>query len=642
MPDKNQVALSFLALEPRDFSYTVYRRRLSAEEQSVPNLRYLPENPSPSGTGRFERIRYEVSFEEAPGFEAVTLASWIDGSLTQQVIYEALKACLVQQDLTGLTETPAEGFKREVLFHLHEHEEGVREVIKLRPYWLRSIGRFGFLCNFNLRVPLDSTISQKRRLELSLTQRNGRVNEAYYHDQYGKIGEFIKAFHSKIQILELHDGTRLELSGKLSRVPSFRLDTRTYVFSGNKESKNQFFGLRDNGPFKTTDPNTRLAFLFLPEDRPKSQDLYRALRGDTYLTFTGMEKMFRTTLGRDNVSGTEVANFEPETIRIACETIQEQFVSDRILPVAIVPYSKHVSSEQTLDYYRAKHTFLKSGMASQFVDRTRTMDDHNALKWSISNIALAVFAKMGGVPWRIKPSTKNCLIVGIGQAHRVNQKVVEKYIAYSVLTDSSGIYESIRMLGSSTDKDEYLAKLTANLRSVLTSHKGQYHSFVLHVTFKMRHGEMEAIKKLLDELKAADSDECEFIVIKFNDHNDFFGFSTEHNSLIPNEGTVVSLSKKEFALWFSGVSTSDSKAPKKPEKPVHLQILYPSEPLGESDLKRLLQDTINIAGANWRGFNAKSMPISVYYAKLIADYYSHFRQAGLEEVDMDNLPPWFL
>ncbi len=95
-------------------------------------------------------------------------------------------------------------------------------------------------------------------------------------------------------------------------------------------------------------------------------------------------------------------------------------------------------------------------------------------------------------------------------------------------------------------------------------------------------------------------------------------------------------------MWFSGVGIADKKAPKHPERPVHLHILYPKKPLNEADLKRLLQDAMNIAGANWRGFNAKSMPISVYYAKLIADYYAHFRQANLPEVDMDNLPPWFL
>jgi hypothetical protein len=51
---------------------------------------------------------------------------------------------------------------------------------------------------------------------------------------------------------------------------------------------------------------------------------------------------------------------------------------------------------------------------------------------------------------------------------------------------------------------------------------------------------------------------------------------------------------------------------------------------------------MNISGTNWRGFNAKSMPISVYYAKMIADFYRHFRELGLPDVDFESVSPWFL
>ncbi|MHB8655704.1 MAG: Piwi domain-containing protein, partial [Terriglobia bacterium] len=293
------------------------------------------------------------------------------------------------------------------------------------------------------------------------------------------------------------------------------------------------------------------------------------------------------------------------------------------------------------EYLCAKHAFLTQGLASQFVDR-KQLEDRTALQWSISNIGLAVFAKMGGIPWRLKPSTEKCLIVGIGQAHREINGHIERYFAYSVLADSSGIYESIKLLGNSTDPDEYHASLTSNLRNVLLAHKDQYSSFVLHLTFSMKKREVKAIKDLLKELKGNGAADSEFIALKFNDKNSFFGFSAEHNSRIPYEGSVAPLSRKDFLLWFSGLGLEDSKVPKKPERPVHVQVLYPEEPLTESVLQRVLQDSMNIAGGNWRGFNAKSMPISVYYAKLIADYYGHFQEADLPEVDIENLSPWFL
>jgi hypothetical protein len=158
----------------------------------------------------------------------------------------------------------------------------------------------------------------------------------------------------------------------------------------------------------------------------------------------------------------------------------------------------------------------------------------------------------------------------------------------------------------------------------------------------MKRREIEAIQALLTELKGAEGAQNEFVAIKFNDKNNFFGFSIDHNSRVPYEGTVAPLSKRDFLMWSSGLSLDDSKAPKKPERPVHLRILYPESQLPEADPKRVLQDAMNIAGANWRGFNAKSMPISVYYAKIIADYYAHFRAADLPEVDFETVSPWFL
>ena len=219
---------------------------------------------------------------------------------------------------------------------------------------------------------------------------------------------------------------------------------------------------------------------------------------------------------------------------------------------------------------------------------------------------------------------------------------MEKYFAYSVLADSSGIYESIKILGNTTNRTEYIASLKDKLRDVLLEHKGKYKSFVLHLTFSMKKDELKAINDLLADLQAKNDNQSEFVALKFNDHNDFFGFSAANNSRVPYEGTVAELSRKDFLVWFSGLSLDDSKAPKKPERPVHIRVVYPERPLDRSDLRRLLQDAMNIAGANWRGFNAKSMPISVYYAKLIAEYYSRFREAGLAELDIESLSPWFL
>jgi len=640
MVSTSNIALSFLAAKTPDFTYTIYRRRLQQDQEAVSGTRYLPEDCTDKRLESAERLRYEVSLQPRPDLDPLRVSAWIDQGLTDEVLHQALLNRTRQPDLLADTELPDRNFIREVSFVLARHGD-VRELMRLRAYGLQVHGRFGFLCQFALRVPRTSTMPDRRRLELSLTHKNGRTNEDFYLDQNQKIEMFIRRYFSHIAALTLHDGSIVELESKLSVVPSFTLARRTYVFANGHEGRNQFFGLRDHGPFQPADPHNRLVFVFAKDDRERSQHLFRALRGDIYSTFSGMDAMFGAPIDRNNVTGIEVTGFSNSDLQTTCATLKSQYPTERVVPVALVPMSKHTGDDETARYYEAKHAFISHGLASQFIDRKRTQD-RNALKWSVSNIGLAIFAKMGGIPWRVKPSTSRCLVVGIGQAHRSVNRKIERYVAYSVLTDSTGGYENIKILGDAASEDQYLAALRTNLRQVLVSHTDQYDSFVIHVTFNMKRREIESIQALLTELKGAEGSQHEFIAIKFNDKNDFFGFSVDHNSRVPYEGTVAPLSKRDYLMWFSGLSLDDSKAPKKPERPVHLRILYPETQLPEADLKRVLQDAMNIAGANWRGFTAKSMPISVYYAKIIADYYAHFRTAGLSEVDFETVSPWFL
>lgn len=76
--------------------------------------------------------------------------------------------------------------------------------------------------------------------------------------------------------------------------------------------------------------------------------------------------------------------------------------------------------------------------------------------------------------------------------------------------------------------------------------------------------------------------------------------------------------------------------------PIHIKFLRSDGVSDKNDLE-YLQDAINLSGANWRGFNAKQTPISIYYAKIVADYTSAFN--NFEEFDkthFSNNLPWFL
>jgi hypothetical protein len=642
-----KVALNFFPLRDQDFKFVVYRRpHADIDREDYPNLkqRRLPSTTSARGTtGRrkAEYRRYWVSYEQQDGFEVFHCTSRTNNYLTLDYLYHLLK-----RNCSSLDEDEYYfedwRFNPRALFVLQEHQEG-KEVVWLEPYLLKAEGEFGYLADFRFAMPSHSRVS-KRSLELSLAHKNGQPNKDFYADRFSKLQRFISLYHDRLFPLR-PEKTKIAVRKTLCELEARSLRSKTYVLANDATSNSQFQGVKQNGPLRRVDDDVKVYFVYRSGDRPLSRDLYRALRGDTFRTFPGMEAMFGYKMDSSSVGGATTESFEVAELEDACNAIEVDAEGRRVVPVLITPFNREGDHEANRTYYRAKHTLLKRGWPSQFVSLD-TLKDRNKLKWSVSGIGLQIFAKMGGQPWKVRPETDRCLIVGLGQSHREAEGKMEKYFAYSVLTDSSGLYEELRVLGSSVEESDYLQEFRYNFRRILEEYGDKYDRFVIHAPFKVQKRELDAVKQILDDVHmGVDEPErnTKFAVLKFNDRNRFFGYSEASNSLIPYESSFLQLSKSEYLVWFEGLQWHRPNVYKRIERPLHVELVYPEVELIEEDQRvKYLQDSVNLSGANWRGFNAKSLPISVYYAKIIADYSKEFQALGLGEIDLNTIHPWFL
>lgn len=139
-----------------------------------------------------------------------------------------------------------------------------------------------------------------------------------------------------------------------------------------------------------------------------------------------------------------------------------------------------------------------------------------------------------------------------------------------------------------------------------------------------------------------DLKELEFLVIKINTKNKFFGYYSDSNSLVPYESTCLQLSSNEYLIWFEGIQRNKPNVYKRFSGPTHLQSYYSSKHLSPPEKMKYLQDIINLSGANWRVFNAKSLPVSIYYCQLIARRIKEFDSLGYEDIQIKDSNPWFL
>jgi hypothetical protein len=576
---------------------------------------------------------YWVCYERREGFEQFNCSSHTDFHLTEDYLFHLLKVS--SESLFDIDyELPEEGegnfrFLR-IKYVLKHHPANRRELVWLEPYYLWSKKEFGFLVDFSLDVPSREKLT-KRDLELSLTHKKGKRNFDFYADRFDKIREFVGRYHNRI--FPLPNGPLLiHVKKKLRELEAGQLEKKTYVFSGDYKSSSQFIGMKDHHPLHAAPDSGKVFFVYREADKPLSYDLYRALEGKSFKTFPGMEQMFGYNLFA-HTSGIEIQGFDQPEIKRLCDHIKRSSNAEHSVPVILIPFEKG-----SRDYFLLKHTLLKNKVPSQFV-RLETLKSESELKWSVSNIGLQLFAKLGGQPWMVDPANKRCLIIGIGQAHKLTEeRTIERSFAHTVLTDSSGLYKELKILSASKNGNDYLIEFRENFRSLLDEFRDVYEKFVIHLTYKIKKDEIKAIKEELNRVFTGQHKE--FVVMKFNDRNKYFGYSLNNNSFIPYESSLIQLSRDEYLVWFEGLQYN-STVPKRIERPLDVKFLYPND-ISDEDKLSYLQDSVNLSGANWRGFNAKSVPVSIYYAKLVADFVKEFRDLDLEEIDWESLTPWFL
>jgi hypothetical protein len=638
----NSIQLNFLAVEPEDFEFEVFRKPYDDHHKVTdPNL-YCCKLPPP--TGKTYKT-YLVSFIRRAGYTPFTCKSKkTNVRLTVKFLRYLLIKTLERQEHNLDYDYDEAKFNSSIDF-IVEHLKPGKRVITFQPYYLRSVKKFGFLINYRFRKDADFPFNREvQRLSLSL-DRSYRVNTKYYTEKFHILRNFI--VQDLPQIFPLV-GNEAEVGLNLEFEPlnALKLDKKIYLLREEKKSTSQFMGLKQHGPYSSVDDDIHYVFIFENRFRDFANDIYLGLLGKKYGgLFPGLKELFGLNIHKTDVTQVPVTIYTQNSLDAAFQQvlrIKSEKRDKRIVGVFITP-EQEIPFGDTTTYFYMKHLFASNALALQFINYEH-LSNTNTLKWSLANIGLQIFAKLGGIPWRVQPSNEKCLILGMGSAHRKNSEgEIQKYFGYSVCLDSSGVFQKINVLAFHQDKTKYLNALRNELVNTILSDVGNaYKKCVLHLPFTIRKEEVDAIRQSVRDVSSQTN--VDFRVIKINTENKFFGFSS-HNTRIPYESTYVRLSYNEYLAWFEGLQAGKENVHSKVGNPVHLQFLREEDDTDQDD-RSYLQDIINLSGANWRGFNSKLVPISIYYSSLIAGYAKEFEEID----DMDTVKneisnvksPWFL
>jgi hypothetical protein len=537
---------------------------------------------------------------------------------------------------------PEQDFIEELDLVMAEHPEG-HELLTVQPYYLRVAKQFGCLVDFRFwlgdGVPFSRRVQQ---LSLSL-DKSFRRNLDCYLDRLSKIVGFLehrRELFASLQFPGVEESVAIRT--EFVPVPARRLRTKVYLCGGGRESQSQFLGLRQNGPLDALEDQPTLLFAFRERDRQAARALAMALKGSSQrerYSFPGFGVVFKKELILD-ANPIVLPDLSKESFSAALKRVRDdRAFKPCTLPVFVLPEGDDNG------YLQHKAVFAHEGIPTQ-VCTLPVIQDENALKWAIANIALQIFCKAGGQPWKVRPTPEATLIVGISQSHKILKteigSSVEKYFAFSVMTDNSGLFQKLQVLGEAGTEVDYLGQLRSNLRQILDEGSHKFSRVVVHTSFKLKKREMDAIQKTVAEAaEQQQAGQCHFAVVKVNHRSRFFGVNRGINSLVPYEATTVKLGGGEHLIWFEGIFPDKPTVNKAYPGPTHIEFLRVSDDNRISD-DVLLQDLVNLSGANWRGFNAKSAPVSVFYCHLVADLVHDFHELGLPLPKVQDIRPWFL
>jgi hypothetical protein len=631
--NQQNIQLNFLELTPRKFSFTVFRKFYDESDLSDQVHKYrLPQN-----IGDQEFINYSVSFEQSDGYDAFVCHDNTNIDLTLKIIYYFLIKTINERDIE--VSLGKKFYDRHIDFTLKSHSRG-KEKISLNSYFLRQENKFGFLIDFFFKVNEGEKLDREL-LKLSLALgSDGRSNKNFYSDHYHKVQSFIHGTLKKINCFSIGQ-TELKISEKLIQMKSDSLEKKVFIFKGNQTDLNQFNGVRKYGAYREVSQPVKYAFVF--EDKYKSfaNNLFFSLIGKSNPgTFSGMQQFFNLPFSNDLVKRISLASYSIEDVKKSIADIiafRNDNLNFKVIAIFLEPNRFEGVPEIESPYYNFKFYLTKENIPVQVVRDDQT-NNANALKWSTSNIALQIFSKLGGIPWILKPSLNECLILGIGSAYeRTQEGDIKKYFAYSVCLDSAGLYKKLDVLAEDSTKDNYLKQLSASLIELFKSAEfSKYKKCALHISESVTRDSIESIQSALEKIT-----NVEFKVIKINSHHKFFGYS-DHNTYVPYESTYIKLSRDEYLVWFDGLVRGKENIFQKVGNPIHIKFLNSGNVSKDNDME-YLQDAINLSGANWRGFNARQTPISIYYAKIVADYTAAFSNfENFDKTHFSNNLPWFL
>ena len=417
-------------------------------------------------------------------------------------------------------------------------------------------------------------------------------------------------------------------------------DSNQLIFGNNKTDLNPFMGLVKNGPFKPT-PHNNIEFilLFHENDRSTTEKLLSWFDGKVKQNMKSLKDFLKMNYFLDinkSIVFQDLKNPMPE--------IQQQLEKwprisgTRYMGIYITPFPKETTEKETHSlYYKIKYELLKYNITSQVIETETIIDP--SFKYSMPNIAIAILAKLEGVPWRLERAIYNELIVGVGAFK--SRTMASRYIGSAFCFSNDGHFQSFNCY--SANSTTMLAGSIRDAVETFVEKNNSVERLVIHFYKRMSRKDLKPIVEVLHSLNL----DIPVIVITVNKTESrdlvIFDKACPSNNMIPNSGTFVNIGRNQFLLC-NNTRYGDAMPGSRDGYPfpVKLNIQSTDEKILEN--KKLISDLIDqvyqFSRMYWTSVTQQNLPVTVKYPEMVAEKYPHFESNNIPDFGKENL--WFL
>jgi hypothetical protein len=428
-----------------------------------------------------------------------------------------------------------------------------------------------------------------------------------------------------------------------------RLPRPSYLFANDQRFASALSGLRVAGPYSVGDcpKEPRILFVFPDELRDKANQLFLALKNGVG-PFRGTESLLRVQLSAGAVKRLQpfsVQNMPHDHAATAYRSAIEKYLATNHLDIdlALVIHKKTERTDQTGNpYLTSKFPLLVRNIPTQVVTE-ELLERAETFQWSVANIALAMFAKMGGQPWAVESGlSDDTLVVGINRA-TVGQS---RLYAFASIFAHNGTYLGTTLSKPANDRATYLQALRSTVTDSLTEWRDRFGTpvnLVLHMRKEASKEELEVIETCI---RSVSTDIVRAHVALRLAPGDYMAIIDPQNETgTPPLGTYIQLGSHRAMLQISGQDPDGSAFGRIVNSgPWHINRLYESANAPPLDV--LCTHILALSAMNWASLNAEASPVTIKYPAELAELLGRFAEAGFDLGELRDLSVlrrvWFI